>query len=97
MKLLTFPTQRQFAFERGTVVRQSDKSYLSTEEVADLFGFSIRTITAWASEWHESGGKQGLPAFKMGRSWRFDRVEIQVYIDGKKLPVQQLKRPAAIA
>ena len=69
-------------------VIQPNRPYLSTEEVAQLFGFSVRTITAWAAEWQESGGVQGIPAFKMGRSWRFDRQQIQAYIDGKKLPLQ---------
>lgn len=76
---------------------QLNKPYLSTAEVAQLFGFSVRTITAWAAEWQESGGTQGLPAFKMGRSWRFDRREIQAYIDGKKLPLQPIERKAASA
>jgi len=61
-----------------------EKKYLSTEEVARLFGFSVRTITTWASEWQDSSGTQGLPAFKMGRSWRFERAEIQTYIEKQK-------------
>ena len=97
MTLIKFPNRTEIKIERGKAVLQPNKPYLSTEEVADLFGFSVRTITAWAAEWQESGGTQGLPAFKMGRSWRFERTEIQAYIDGKKLPVQQVKRPAAIA
>jgi excisionase family DNA binding protein len=97
MTIIKFPNRKQIAFERGKVVVQINKPYLSTEEVAQLFGFSVRTITAWAAEWHESGGTQGIPAFKMGRSWRFERAEIQAYIDGKKLPVQPVKRRAALA
>jgi excisionase family DNA binding protein len=94
MTLLTFPDRTQ---KRKAVVIQPHKPYLSTEEVADLFGFSVRTITAWAAEWHESGGVQGLPAFKMGRSWRFDRQQIQAYIERKRLPVQPIERNTATA
>jgi hypothetical protein len=49
-----------------------------------LFGFSVRTITAWASQWQDSGGQEGIPAFKMGRSWRFDRQQIQAHIEKQK-------------
>ena len=98
MTLLKFPSRKWKIFKRGNALNQlNKKSYLSTEDVAREFGFSVRTITAWAAEWHESGGQQGLPAFKMGRSWRFERTEIQAYIDGKKLPVQPVKRRAALA
>jgi excisionase family DNA binding protein len=96
MKLLQFPYQKS-NFDRGQIVITSTRSYLSTVEVSQLFGFSVRTITAWAAAWHESGGTQGIPAFKMGRSWRFDRKEIQTYIDGKKLPLQQIERKTATA
>ena len=97
MTLLQFPNRRELAFERGKAVIQPNRPYLSTEEVAQLFGFSVRTITAWAAEWQESGGTQGIPAFKMGRSWRFDRQQIQAYIDGKKLPLQPVNPKAASA
>lgn len=63
--------------------------YISTEDVARLLGFSVRTITAWAAAWHESGGTEGLPAFKMGRSWRFDPEEIQALIRRQKQPPER--------
>jgi excisionase family DNA binding protein len=97
MKILKFPDQKRRFFDEGDVVPQVNKPYLSTEDVADLFGFSVRTITAWAAEWQESGGQQGLPAFKMGRSWRFDRQEIQAYIDRKKFPLRPPERKTATA
>jgi excisionase family DNA binding protein len=78
-------------------VIQANKPYLSSEEVAQLFGFSVRTITAWASDWHESGGTCGIPAFKMGRRWRFDRQQIQAYIDNKTVPLQFTERKASSA
>lgn len=95
--IIQFPAPKFDPFREGTKIVFDKHSYLSTEEVAQLFGFSVRTISGWAAEWQESGGTQGLPAFKMGRSWRFERAEIQAYIDSKKIPVQPVKRPAAIA
>lgn len=93
---LEFPN-RQNDCERGLQLLRPEKPYLSTEEVADLLGFSVRTITAWASAWHESGGHEGIPSFRTGRSWRSDRREIQVFIDGKKVPSQPAMRNAASA
>jgi excisionase family DNA binding protein len=95
--IIPFPRRRKSGFDEGKAVIQTSRAYLSTEEVADLFGFSVRTISAWAVEWRDSGGQQGIPAFKMGRSWRFDRKEIQAYIDRKKLPPQKIERTAASA
>jgi excisionase family DNA binding protein len=96
MTLLNFPN-RERAFERGKAVLQPNKPYLSTEEVAQLFGLSDRTITALAAAWHESSGAEGIPAFKIGRSWRFERKDIEAFINSKKAPSQQPKRPAATA
>jgi hypothetical protein len=73
------------------------KPYLSTKDVANVFGISERTVTDMAVAWHESGGQEGIPCFKIGRSWRFASKDIQAFIDGKKLPMQQTKRPAATA
>jgi len=95
MILLQFPN-REIVHERGKAVR-ADKPYLSTEEVAELLGFSVRTVTEWASQWHDSGGLEGVPAFKMGRSWRFDRQEINAYIARKKAPSQPIERKAVNA
>ena len=76
MKLLQFPNRTSVAFEWEMAVIPFNKPYLSTEEVSQMFGFSARTITEWASAWQESGGTEGIPAFKMGRSWRFDRLKL---------------------
>src|ERR1019366_3915909 len=97
MTLLQFPNRRELAFERGKAVIQPNRPYLSTEEVAQLFGFSVRTVTAWASEWRESRGGQGIPAFQMGRSWRFDRHQIEALVRSKQVPFQQTTRTTATA
>jgi excisionase family DNA binding protein len=89
MTLLKFPDRRQHAVERGSTLVQPAKQYLSTEEVAQWLGLSIRTITALAAQWYDSDGVEGIPAFKLGRSWRFDRLKIQAYIDAKQLPFQR--------
>jgi transposase len=68
---------------------QSTKTYLSTEEVAQLLGFSVRTVTLWFNQWHETGGEQGIPGFKVGKSWRAERKEIEVWIaEQKARPVE---------
>ena len=64
-------------------------TYLSTEEVAQLLGFSVRTVTLWFNKWHETGGLEGIPGFKVGKSWRADRKEIEAWIETQKVrPVQ---------
>ena len=95
--ILQFPSRKHDSYDKGNVVVQSDKRYLSTEEVARLFGFSVRTITLWASQWQESGGQEGIPAFKMGRSWRFDRNQIDAIVKSKQVPVEQPRPKAAPA
>ena len=69
---------------------QRTSTYLSTEEVAQLLGFSVRTVTLWFNQWHETGGQQGIPGgFKVGKSWRAERVEIEAWIAKQKgSPVQ---------
>lgn len=59
--------------------------YLSTEEVARLLGFSVRTVTLWFNQWHETGGREGLPGFKVGKSWRAERTEIEAWINKRKV------------
>jgi len=59
-------------------------------EVAEYLGYSVRTITAWAEQWHQTGGQMGIPGFKFGRAWRFDTGELQHLVAKKKLPFQRL-------
>lgn len=71
---------------------RSTCTYLSTEEVAQLLGFSVRTVTLWFNQWHETGGEQGLPGFKVGKSWRAERKEIEAWIEKQKVrPVQAIE------
>ena len=64
---------------------QRTSTYLSTEEVAQLLGFSVRTVTLWFNTWHETGGQQGMPGFKVGKSWRAERREIEAWIEAQKV------------
>ena len=73
---------------------QRTSTYLSAEEVAQLLGFSVRTVTLWFNQWHETGGQQGIPGFKVGKSWRAERKEIEAWIDRQKVrPVQTAAIP----
>ena len=51
-----------------------DETYLTVEEIARRFGVNITTIYRLA--------KQGkLPAFKIGRQWRFSEARIEAWVE----------------
>jgi predicted DNA-binding transcriptional regulator AlpA len=86
-----FPTLRQHRSSGKVLMMPVPRTstYLSTEEVAQLLGFSVRTVTLWFNQWHETGGQQGIPGFKVGKSWRAERKEIEAWIERQKVrPVQ---------
>jgi hypothetical protein len=43
-----------------------------------------RAIAAWTAAWQESGAVEGIPAFKMGWSWRFDLQQTEAIVRGKQ-------------
>ncbi len=47
--------------------------YLSLNQAASYLGLSPKTIYVWAE-----GEK--IPAYKVGRLWRFDRVELDAFV-----------------
>jgi len=54
-----------------------DRRLMTIVEVADRLRISLRTAYAWA--------KDGtLPAFKVGQAWRFDRADMDRWIDAQK-------------
>lgn len=55
----------------------SDDRFLTLQEVADLLKIKERTIYQWAQL-----GK--IPGFKLGNAWRFDRDDIEVWIEEQK-------------
>ena len=73
---------------RGKVIMmpaKNDSLFLSAEEIARLLGFSVRTVTLWFNQWRDSGGQQGIPGFKIGKSWRAERKEIEAWIEKQKV------------
>ena len=59
-----------------------------------MLGFSVRAITLWFNQWHETGGQAGLPGFKVGKSWRAERKEIEAWIEKQKLrPIRDNEIP----
>ena len=51
---------------------------MSLPEVAEYLGMAERTIYVWAQQ-----GK--IPAFKLGSSWRFRRVEIDTWLEEQRI------------
>ena len=59
--------------------------FLNSKQVADLLGVSVRAVVDWAFQYHESGGSEGLPAYRFGkRAWSFSREEIERWIEEKR-------------
>jgi excisionase family DNA binding protein len=53
-----------------------EQRYLSVLEAATYMGLSPKTIYAWAE-------KGGIPAYKVGRVWRFDKTELDHFVRGQ--------------
>ena len=47
--------------------------WLSVEEIAEYLGVSKDTVYAWIS-------KKGMPAHRVGRFWKFQRVEVDTWV-----------------
>lgn len=47
--------------------------WLSVEEIAEYLGISKDTVYAWIS-------KKGMPAHRVGRFWKFKRIEIDTWV-----------------
>ena len=61
-------------------------AFLNTEQVGQWLGYSARTVTELAQRWHDSGGREGIPGFKIGRAWRFDPDELELWLSKKQRP-----------
>jgi excisionase family DNA binding protein len=73
-----------FRDKRGRKPMQ-EKRFLSSEEVAHRLGVSVRTVVTWAGQYDDSGGSEGLPAYRFGkRAWSFDKEEIERWIAKRK-------------
>lgn len=47
--------------------------WFSVEEIADHLGVSKDTIYTWIA-------KRGMPAHKVGRLWKFQKVEVDTWV-----------------
>ena len=54
--------------------------FLSTAETAERIGVSERTVTLWAEKWQDTGGQEGLPAFKLGKCWKYQADQIDAWL-----------------
>lgn len=50
-----------------------EQRYLSVSQTARYMGLSPKTIYAWAE-------KGAMPACKVGRVWRFDKIELDEFV-----------------
>ena len=50
--------------------------YLSVAENAAYLGLSAKTVYGWAE-------KGAIPAYKVGRVWRFDKTELDHFVRGQ--------------
>lgn len=54
-----------------------EQRYLSVGETAKYLGLSAKTIYSWAE-------KGAIPAYKVGRVWRFDKTELDDFVRGHR-------------
>ena len=54
-----------------------EQRYLSLDDAAKYLGLSVKTLYKWAE-------KGEIPAYKVGRLWRFDRPELDDFVRGKR-------------
>ena len=62
--------------------RLPNRHFLTAAELAPWLRVDERTVRRMAERWQDSGGQEGLPAFKVGRQWRFARERILPFLGG---------------
>lgn len=64
---------------------------LSTGDIASWLGVSKRTVTLWADNWQQSGGRHGIPAFKYPgtKLWRFNEDDVQRWLKAEDCSVPE--------
>lgn len=55
-----------------------DEGYVSIEEAAQYLGVSVITLRNWIKT------KPDLPAYKIGKLWKFKRSELDVWVQSGK-------------
>jgi PTS system nitrogen regulatory IIA component len=53
--------------------------FLTPKEVSDLLQVSVYTVRRWIKEGE-------LPAYKVGRLWRIDKVDLNEWLSQQRLP-----------
>ena len=52
-----------------------DENWMNTDEVANYLGVKATTIREWIKK------KNGIPAHKIGKFWRFKKTELDDWIN----------------
>ena len=55
-----------------------EQRYLSVAQTASYLGLSPKTVYSWAE-------KGAMPAYKVGRVWRFDKTELDHFVKGENV------------
>jgi excisionase family DNA binding protein len=99
--IIQFPRSGEHPKGRS-VLRLKKDSFLTTQDVARWLGSSQRTVTDLVQRWHDTGGQEGIPGFKVGRAWRFDAERLEAWVTEKQLPttrpsvVHKIKKTTAV-
>jgi excisionase family DNA binding protein len=67
-----------------------EQRYLSLRQTAEYLGLSRKTVYGWAEN-------NRMPAYKLGRVWRFDRAELDQFVRGQRPPCQGDSKMATIS
>jgi len=54
--------------------------YLDAAQMGEALNLPASSVKDQAILWERSGGKDGIPAVKIGRSWRFDPEVVRVVL-----------------
>jgi excisionase family DNA binding protein len=82
LQLCTLLDSRVYIHE--FMISAVEQRYLSVEDTARYLGLSVKTIYSWAE-------KGAMPAYKVGRVWRFDKTELDGFVKGQ--PSEPLYNP----
>lgn len=68
--------KKQSGSRHSSVELAMERRYLSLKEVSIYLGLKEKTLYLWSEE-----GR--IPAYKVGRVWRFDRGEVDRFVKSK--------------
>jgi excisionase family DNA binding protein len=60
----------------SVTTRPVEQRYFSLADAATYLGLSVKTLYSWAE-------KGAMPAYKVGRVWRFDKTELDHFVRGE--------------